>query len=165
MRWLALLLVALLLLPSAAVAQEPVATPTAGVEDEGPDVGDEDVEDPVDEEPPIDEDEPEEDRCDDAGTDADYDYCTYEDAAAGRGDPDVPKPTVTARNDEDDSIAATTVQAQAVPLQAGTLPATGGSPAIIALIGLSFVLIGTGGRLMMASRWPAVESRSSVTWR
>ncbi len=146
MKLLALLSALLLLLPALAVAQEPVATPTAGIEDEAPGVTDEDADDPVDDEDPVEGDDAY--TCDDAGTDADYVYCD----AAGAGEP---RPTA--------KKAPAVARAQALP--AGTLPYTGSSPGLVALLGLSLVLVGVGARLMIASNSSAVRSRSSVTWR
>ncbi len=64
------------------------------------------------------------------GTDGDYVYC-----AAARG---VRRSRPRAKRDR--RVAVT----QALP---DTLPLTGGSPFVVALIGLGFVLTGAGGRL------------------
>lgn len=134
------LLVALaLVFPATALAQAPVATPTAGIEDE-------DVTDPVDDEQPVEGDDAYTDGCSVAGTDADYVYCE----AAGTGGPP-PK-----RKDRPAVVAA-----QAVP--AGTLPLTGGAPGLVAGFGLGLTLMGAG--LRIAVRRSAVSSRSSVSWR
>ena len=128
---IALLLVVLLVaFPATAVAQEPVVTPTptptADVEE------DEDVTDPVDDEDPVEGDDAY--TCGELGNDGDYTYCS---AGAGSGGP--PKRTTKPRP---------TVFTASVPSK--TLPLTGASPGLVAAFGFSLLLMGVGGRLLIA---------------
>ncbi len=141
------MILALFAFPANSLAQEPVPTPTAGIEEEAPGVGDEDVDDPVDDEDPVEGDDAY--TCgDEVGTDGDYVYC----AAAGAGPPETPK-----RKDRPEVAAAQ-------PLAAGALPYTGAPVGLVAGLGVALLLTGTGLR-MIASSSSAVRSRSSVSWR
>jgi len=81
---------------------------------------------------------------DEVGTEGDYVYCPA--ARPGGG------PGARVEDDDDDSgggkrrgrPAGDVDAAQALP---NTLPLTGGHPAVIAMIGLGFLMVGAGGRL------------------
>lgn len=124
MRWLALLLAFFAFAPTAIAQDEPV---------DEPDVVEED---PIDDEEPIDGDDAYT-GCDVEGAEGDYTYC---DEGAGGGIPTSGGPPVP--------------RGEPVALPASTLPLTGGSPAVIALFGLSLLLIGLGGRRLSAAAGP-----------
>jgi hypothetical protein len=149
---LVLLFLLVLAVPTAAVAQSPDATPTVeaddpGVVDDPSDAaGDEVLEDEI---PEYDVPGGDGDYC---SGDGDYSYYTY-------CYPSVPKPVANDdggggqkdKDDEDDSDVGPG-NAGGGPTPRGSLARTGGEPAVLALLGLALICLGSGGRLITARR-------------
>jgi hypothetical protein len=147
-RWLLVALLAVSLgAPGVAWSQEePPDEPGVGViEDEGGDepVGDDE---PADGEEPVDGDDA---YVCEPGGEGDYVYCvndggggSCENCDGGVQQEDGPPPPP--------APAAVAAPSQAQALPATTLPLTGGSPLVVALVGLGLVLMGAGGRLVLA---------------
>jgi hypothetical protein len=157
-RRLLLLLLVALLLPAAAHAQSPAATPAQADDDPGlvDDPGDA-VEDPGDDVGDDTGDEesgdyyciPGDSASDDCGgygncggDDAYYGEYYYCNPAAGQGNP----PPKDHRGPRGENAGGGTPPAEA----GAALPRTGDSPLLIALFGFGLVLAGTGGRLLTA---------------
>ena len=103
------LVLAFAFLPGVALAQQPTATPTPGIEDEN-------TTDPVDQEGPVEGDDAY--TCGNAGTDGDYVYCN--DSGAGTPGPVQKRKPVYTGGTRTVSIT--------------TLPYTGTSPGLVALL-------------------------------
>ncbi|MEA2171442.1 MAG: hypothetical protein QOF76_4742, partial [Solirubrobacteraceae bacterium] len=82
---------------------------------------------------------------------ADYADYTYYCADASGGGP--PPPLVSKRNKSAEGPGGSPgAGGQVKALPASELPLTGDHPAIVALIGLSFLMIGAGGRMRLDRR-------------
>lgn len=157
MRLLVLLCAVVLGLGAApALAQDPDPTQTPGATEQVEPEGTATPDDPIVEEDPYST-----PGCEEAdGTDTDYTYCGCSaDSVGTEGDyvycaaavPGGGEPRSRARRRRTSGPRSRSREdaVSAVRTLPASLPLTGGSPLVIALIGVGFVLIGTGGRLRL----------------